>query len=508
MTVAQRLWIALGVNFAVLVAVVVFHVRAIDRAVSTAHELSEVSARLVLSQARQGSRLALLEETAAKYVVTRDPGYLDKFTQLHEEFAAELADELALPLHAAERGALQRLDSAWVQAGETAAAMSDARSGEVGRLAGWQPSFATLCELSDSVATASQATMRERLARSADESRRAERIAWIAAAAALLLAVITAVALRRAITRPLDVLTGGTRVVARGRFDHRLDERLGGEFAEVATAFNSMTARLGELDRMKRDFVTTVSHDLKSPLASLRETTALLLDEIPGPLAESQRRVLLLQRESADRLGHMIAKLLDLSRLESGVPLVAQHLDVERVLAAAVRQAHAAGSMRSVSVHLSPVPDDARVLLADEDRLRQLLDNLLENAVKFSQPGSDVTVSVQRDGARFVLAVADRGPGVPPEHADRIFERFYQTPAGRAVAGRGAGLGLTICREVVQAHRGRISVLAREGGGSEFRVELPSAEHAGRPLTRSMASSSSDARTRSGRPRGREEAVT
>jgi signal transduction histidine kinase len=118
---------------------------------------------------------------------------------------------------------------------------------------------------------------------------------------------------------------------------------------------------------------------------------------------------------------------------------------------------------------------------ADEDRLRQLVDNLLENAVKFSPADGTVTVSVRavppspENDVWMRLEVADRGPGVEPYDRARIFERFAQTAAGRAIAQRGAGIGLTICREVVQAHRGRIGVEPRDGGGSVFVVELPRA---------------------------------
>ncbi len=481
MTVARRLWIALGLNLALLSVVVAYHVRTIQRAVTTAHELSEVSARLVLAQARQSERVSMIDETAAKFAVTRDRGYLVKFAQLRDEFTAELADAAALPLNAEERGALTALHAAWddVQpAADTFVASDGPAAVQLGPVLDELRRYLDpLREQTDAVGAVSQATMGLRLAGAADESARATRISWLAALTALLLAIVTALVLRRSITAPLHELTTGTHAVARGQFGHRLQTRRGGEFAQVASAFNAMTERLGELDRMKQEFVTTVSHDLKSPLASLRETTSLLLDEVPGPLSESQRRVLLLQRESADRLGRMIAKLLDLSRLEARIPMAVQRVDVPSFLEQAVLHADVAGRERDVRVRLVASVDGDVRLAADEDRLRQLLDNLLENAIKFSPRGGEVEVHARAVERRFLLSVADRGPGIDPEHADRIFERFYQAPAGRAVAGRGAGLGLTICREVVQAHRGRITVTPRSGGGSIFTAEFPGVQH-------------------------------
>jgi two-component system sensor histidine kinase GlrK len=315
--------------------------------------------------------------------------------------------------------------------------------------------------------------MRMRLAASSEAAARAEQLSWLAGTGALILALLTGGVLRRSISEPLRRLAAGTREVARGRFGYRLDTQRGDEFAQVAEAFNTMTERLGALDHMKQDFVSTVSHDLKSPLASLRETTTLLIDEVPGSLTASQRRVLLLQRESADRLGRMIAKLLDLSRLHAGLALDRRPVELARLLQSAVEHARAAARERGIQVRLDAAPLARQRLVADEDRLRQLLDNLLENAIKFSPVCGAIDVAARVQRGIVVLEVADHGPGVPEPERKRIFERFHQTSHGRAVPGRGVGLGLTICREIVQAHGGSIRVESGHTGGSVFVTELP-----------------------------------
>lgn len=486
MTVARRLWVVLGCNALLLGAVELYHLRALHRVVRTTEQLTDVSARVVLSQARQSERVASLDETLAKYVITRDRGYLDKSTTLRIEFAEELARMHTLPMHADERRALADVERAWTHVDETAARYERGtpRATMNGSPGALRAAFDTLRVAIDALGDASQATMRGGLAATMVEVDTMEQVSWIVAGAALLFALISGLLLRRSITKPLRALSTGTRSVARGQFDHRLQTTWSDEFRQVATAFNAMTARLGELDRMKQEFVTNVSHDLKSPLASLRETNSLLLDEVPGPLRESQRRVLLLQRESADRLGVMIVKLLELSRMEAGLSLRFEPIGVRSFLHNAVRHAQVSGRERSVQVRLADDIAEALEVRADADRLRQLIDNLLENAVKFSPRGEtvDVDATIERD--RLLLSVADRGPGVDRDDAERIFERFHQTSVGRAVSGRGAGLGLTICREVVQAHRGRIAVVPREGGGSVFMVELPGARL---PATREAA---------------------
>ena len=477
MTVARRLRISLGLNFALLLAVVAFHLRTVEHAVSTAQSLADVSTRLMLAQARQGQTIALLDASAAKFEVTHDRGYLARFEQLRGQFAAELARAEALPVGPAERAALSALERAWTRVGKEA----DAFTGRHGLA---QPPAAALAELrgsldalrasADVVGVASREAMREHIAEAEADGDRALQIAWIAALVALAVAIVTGVMLHRSITGPLGDLSRGAREVARGDFGHRIAlRRNDGEFTQLANAFNVMIARLGKVDRLKHDFVATVSHDLKSPLASLRETTSLLLDQIPGPLRDAQRRVLLLQRESADRLGRMIAKLLDLSRLEAGTPLVACPMSVREFAERAVAHADAAGRERGVQVRIDGELSAALRIAGDEDWLRQLLDNLLENAIKFSPAGAAVEVSARAADGRLLLSVADRGPGIEPAHAGRIFDRFYQTAAGRSVAARGAGLGLAICREVAHAHGGRIGVTRRVGGGSVFVVNLP-----------------------------------
>jgi two-component system sensor histidine kinase GlrK len=476
-TVARRLRIALGLNFALLLGVVAFHLRTIEHAVSTAQALSDVSTRLMLAQSRQGETIAQLDASAAKFEVTHDRGYLARFEQLRAEFAGELSRAETLPVGRAERAALSALERAWTQVGKAADAFAPhdaAAPAQMAALPGLRESLAALRASAEVVGVASHEAMRQHIAEAEADGDRALLVAWIAAVIALIVAIVTGVALHRSITGPLGDLSKSAREVARGEFGHRIELRGSvSEFTQLANAFNVMIVRLGKLDRLKQDFVATVSHDLKSPLASLRETTSLLLDQIPGPLRDSQRRVLLLQRESADRLGRMIAKLLELSRLEAGVPMVALPVDVREFVGKAVAHADAAGRERGVQVRVADEARRALRIAGDEDGLRQMLDNLLENAIKFSPPGGEVEVGVHESDGRVLLSVSDRGPGVENGHAGRIFDRFYQTTIGRSVAGRGTGLGLAICREVVHAHRGRIGVIRRPGGGSVFVVNLP-----------------------------------
>jgi signal transduction histidine kinase len=261
----------------------------------------------------------------------------------------------------------------------------------------------------------------------------------------------------------------------------------------VAREFNVMTERLDELDRMKREFVSKVSHDLKTPLSSMQETTAVMLDEVPGPLTPKQRKLLVINQESGQRLYAMITKLLDLSRIEAGLGAERQLVDVTSLLHRSVDYLEQGSAASRFTLTAG---ESGRLhVLGDLEALTQVFDNLLDNALKFSPFDGHVAVRItslssrgdmpperwaalRRDGrtpGAVLVTVSDEGPGITDEEKERVFERFYQTDAGRGVRARGVGLGLAICREIIAVHGGAIWVTDNEPRGSVFYVLLPSA---------------------------------
>ncbi|HEX7049978.1 MAG TPA: ATP-binding protein [Longimicrobiales bacterium] len=500
MKVATRLSGAFGVLVAILVGLLIYHVRTTRDAVATSYELSGISARLYLSATKQIARLGQLEEAASKYGVTRDRGYLDKFDQALDAFDADLRYLASLPLAGRERDELTRLARLWAAFLPVAHRLrplvlraTDAPAAD--SLAFLHQQLDRLRAQARRVSDASQAVMTARIGDSAEAARHAERLSWIAAAVALVLSVLVATWIVRSISEALNRLKEGTRQVADGNFAYRLEPRRNDEFAQLARDFNVMTRRLGELDEMKRDFLSKVSHDLKTPLASMQETIRLLLDEVPGPLTDRQRRLLELNLQSGDRLFGMISKLLDLSGMEAG----ALTLDFDdHEIGALVRLALERLEPRAKESGLRLAADIREPELparCDAERIAQVLDNLLENAIEFSPEGTIIRVAVhactsrprevpvsrwqmvrRADGAGAILiAVADSGPGIPDAEKERVFERFFQSETGRRARGRGVGLGLTICREIVGAHGGAIWVADHPGGGSIFYLLLPGA---------------------------------
>jgi signal transduction histidine kinase len=480
----------------------VYHVRTIQRTVASGRELAEISARLSVTSTEQLARIAQMSDDAEKYLVTSEPGYLEKLQQTTRDYAGDLRHLESQSLRPAEREQALQLAADWRQAEALAGLIATGAqaltptSESVPRL---QQALERVRTGTQQLGVASQDALSRELEESERTGRAAERVVWIAAVVALILSLVFSALLVRSIVEPLARLADGTREVSAGRFGHRLNATGRDELAQVARDFNSMTERLDELDRMKRDFVSKISHDLKTPLSSMQETNSVMLDELPGPLTPKQRHLLELQQESARRLAAMLSKLLDLSRIEAGLEPDFQMLDVTQLVRRSVERV--AGARAEAGVPVAFVEPASKLLVrGDEEGLAQVLDNLLENALKFSPSDGEVRVEVtspsqgsdrippdrwsvlrQRglhEGAVFIT-VSDQGPGVSDQEKERVFERFFQAEAGRSVRGRGVGLGLTICKEIVSQHGGAIWVADNRPRGATFCVLLPGAVRVG-----------------------------
>jgi two-component system sensor histidine kinase KdpD len=235
--------------------------------------------------------------------------------------------------------------------------------------------------------------------------------------------------------------------------------------AERATAADVAA----ETERARSALLSAVSHDLRTPLASITGTAGMLLDD-RSALGDGARRELMETiRDEADRLSRLIANLLDLTRLDSGALQVRKELcPLEEIVGSALHRLRAQVAGREIRVDLPP---DVLLVPVDPVLIEQVFVNLLENALRYSPAGSPLEVTAAVHGDDVAIAVADRGNGIPPGEEEQIFERFYRLADG--ARSDSTGLGLTICRAIVRAHGGRITAENRAGGGSVFRFTLP-----------------------------------
>jgi signal transduction histidine kinase len=228
--------------------------------------------------------------------------------------------------------------------------------------------------------------------------------------------------------------------------------------------------RLRELDRLKDEFVALVSHELRTPLTSITGYLELVLDD--PELPDEQRRFLDVVDRNADRLLRLVSDLLLVAQIESGkLSLDPEEVDLVDLATQSVEVLRPAADARGIDLRLDvdPIPS----LRGDPARLGQLLDNLVSNAVKFTESGGRVVVALGVTGEEVVLAVSDNGIGIPVAEQRRLFDRFFRASTAQDRAIEGTGLGLTIVHAIVRAHGGTIEVTSDEGQGTTFRVRLP-----------------------------------
>lgn len=282
--------------------------------------------------------------------------------------------------------------------------------------------------------------------------------------------------LARGITRPLFRINEGTRALARGELDHRIAVERRDEVGALAEDFNAMALRLGELDRMKEDFVSNVTHELRSPLSALECHANLIEEELRAGRTPAAVEYLAVVRNNATRLGKFINDILDLAKIDANV----EDLDKEPVAVGPLLRDVAAlfgPKAREKGVALDvETPTEEVVVPAEPDKLHQILANLVSNALKFTPSGGRVRLAAGPGPTGFFrITVSDTGPGIAPQDQRRIFDRFEQVrdQRERGAGNKGTGLGLAIAQGLAVAHGGRIELDSGPGRGSAFSVLLP-----------------------------------
>lgn len=291
----------------------------------------------------------------------------------------------------------------------------------------------------------------------------------VAGAVAAFIALFLARILARGMTAPLREMATAAGRMAEGDYRQRVEVGSRDEVGQLAGAFNRMAGQMEGLERLRRDLVANVSHELKTPISALRAHLENLLDGVEEP----NPAVLGVMLQQSERLTRLIEQLLDLSRIESGdVPLDLRPVEIGPLVDDVLTEVRLSRPARALDVHVD-VSADLAPVRADRERIHQVLFNLLDNAFRFTPSGGAVTVRAFRRGTECEVAVEDTGPGIPKEHIPLVFERFYRVDTSRSRDDGGTGIGLAIARSVVEAHGGRIWAESTVGQGSTFRFVLP-----------------------------------
>jgi signal transduction histidine kinase len=494
MKITTRIVSGYALLISVLMGLAVYQVITIKRMQSLNQTLRETNFQNALACLEAMRDRDLVEEYTWKSLALADADYLSQLREFQKDYEERLMRLMSNAVSAEERTSVRRLARIWdsftanlrtLQRNMPKAGDSLPKS--------LQDDLENLRIQTYSVYQSSLRSMSAEVEKSRVTSETAALILWASALIAVVISILVSFFIYRSISNPLARLTDGTRAIAEGKFFYRLDTSRNDEFSQLARDFNTMTRRLNELDEMKKDFVSHVSHELKAPLASMRETILLMLEQIPGPLTEKQKRLLELNLQSEYRLTSMISNLLDLSRIEAGVmvyELKSQNLIP--IVQNAIAEIEVQANERQIQIKTS-YPEKPLMLECDSGRIMQVVVNLINNAIKFSPRGGIVQVAVKAtkeiprtmprswrtlivnsaDEDFFgLVAVANSGPSIPDLEKEKIFKKFHQVKQDKRIAGQGVGLGLAISRTIVEAHRGAIWVEDNPGGGCRFLLFL------------------------------------
>ena len=287
------------------------------------------------------------------------------------------------------------------------------------------------------------------------------------AAAALIAAFVFAISL----TAPIKAMTSAIRRMGKGDLTARVKVHASGELKELADSYNAMAEKIENFDQSRSQFVQNASHELKTPLATMK---LLLENLIYQPDMPSELRAEFMQdmNHEIDRLSGIITDLLTLTKMDSEETAIKhEKFDFTELCIGAVHALQPAAEKNRLTLTMDVAKDVT--LQGDESKLGQVIYNLIDNAIKYTPEGGSVHVTMKTDGRNAVFAVKDTGVGIPEEDAKHIFDRFYRVDKARSRETGGTGLGLSIVRQMVQLHRGEIKVDSVFGKGSTFTVTLP-----------------------------------
>jgi two-component system sensor histidine kinase GlrK len=425
-------------------------------------------------------KIGELERTARLYNVLNTPDLLDVYRN-HDERLSTIRAQLDRQLRAgAAHATLEQLGQLQGTIRLSVLSMPHGGTADPADLSG---RFGELATLANKVAEQSNAQIDTEVAELERQTQRARRrLAW-QAALLIPLTVIAIIAVTLVVGRPLRAIDRAISELGSGTLSHSIVvsgprdlERLGGQLEWLRT-------RLLDLAEERSRFLRHMSHELKTPLANIREGTELLMDGAVGELDGNQREVTGILRENGIKLQRLIENLLSFSAWQTSSavldasefrlrPLVKQVLENQQL------------TLLSQRVRLDVKIEDV-TLVADRGKVRLILENLLSNAVKYSPKGGAIHMSAHRLGEEFILNVADNGPGIALEDRAHIFDAFYTGRAAKGGGLKGTGIGLSVVLEFVNAHGGSVQIVDGEFPGAHFRITMPIRATAGdQPVTR------------------------
>lgn len=465
----QLLLLAFLLIAALLAAMSLRGLYTLDRLLSQSRAAAESAVRLSAGAQQLAERSTTMERSARQYVVLDDPVLRDRYTAAAKDAKAILdrLDEggLSKDLATNWRNRLKSIDEQLTGPRDTAGNRDAALATEFGELQGVNTDIAERVR--------SAAEERNHALVEAQEAGRRELAQQVLAA--IVVAVVLALGFGLLLARPLARLEKAIARLGENRLDEPIEIRGPSDVREVGRRLDWLRIRLAELDADKARFLRHISHELKTPLAALREGIALLQEGVTGALNDSQREVARILKQNTVVLQGQIEALLRFNAAAfEARSLVRRKVELGALIHNLIEAQSLQWKGRQLKVSVTGGPLWVEV---DPDKMSTAIGNLLSNAIRFSPIGSNVDVSLWRTPEVARIEIWDEGPGVAEADRGRVFEPFYRGERQPPDAIRGSGIGLSIVNEYIAAHGGRIELLP-EGPGARFRIELPHAARA------------------------------
>lgn len=408
--------------------------------------------------------LTFLERAARQYEVLRDRELFDVYLERRARFFQDAQRLAARPLTAEQRRRLQDVL-------QEEAAIHQALAGSTGQPRSAIERFSAL----DSGARAILAESGELVSRAVDQiqlgAAETQRRLIVQAIALIPAALVLAVVYSVLINRPIRQIKNAITSLGEGRFLEGVRVSGPRDLEELGRQLDWLRLRLRGLEQHKVTIVRNISHELKTPLAAIREGIELLRDEVPGTLNRQQAEIAEILQTNSVRLQKLIDDLINFSIAQSEDPFLNERpIQLHRLLASVIQEQKPLLASRALSVH--PQLGEATVI-GDREKLKSIFDNLLSNAIKYSPWGGTIEIGLAREQGRAIVDVRDQGPGIDPRERGKIFDAFYQgRPTPQSALLQGSGLGLAIAHAYTRLHKGSIEVVDSKHG-AHIRVALP-----------------------------------
>lgn len=288
---------------------------------------------------------------------------------------------------------------------------------------------------------------------------------------AIFLASLLSLLLSQSFSKPLVLINNAAKEIAKGNYNNTINLKSSDEIKDLGETINNLSGQLSRVEKIRREFIANVSHEIRTPLSYLQGYTEILLDGLAESKEEEQKYLNIIMEESI-RLKIMVNEILQLSQIEEGfAPNNINSFSMDALIKRTIDKVYSYAAKRNISIKFNNISDDLLLCLADEGRIKQVVINLLHNAIKHSFNYGNILINTYVQNDRIYICVRDFGEGIPPEDLNFIFDRFYTI--NKSKSEESSGLGLSIVKSIISSHGSEITVNSVVGEGTEFCFWLP-----------------------------------